>query len=147
MTIVAKYDGVLTPLVGVVQIQKMVTTRLAVYADGRQVEEECAAYPVTDTVDVARVETLLDDGTWTEADLAPYGLKVAVPFTVPQGKRIIGSPSYIEDGDAIREVYDTEDVPPPPPPPTAEEKLLSAGLTPEEFDAMVAASIARRAKV
>jgi hypothetical protein len=136
MTLVAKYDGVLTPLSGIVEVTKLVATRLVIYADGRQVEEACDPYPTRATIDTARVEQFVADGIWSDDDLAPYGMKVAVPFVAPDGKRTVGAASYIEDGDRVLESFAVEDIPTPVAP-TPAEKLASTGLTIEDLRALL----------
>lgn len=111
MTLVQKIDDVWQPLSGVVSLQQMVSTRTCIYHDGRQAEEPCDPYPVSAQVDIGRAEQLLADGTWTEADLEAYGVKQAAPFTVPDGKRPIGEPRYVEAKGVVSEEYDVEDIP------------------------------------
>jgi len=67
-------------------------------------------------VDLRRVEKLVTDGIWTDADLAKYGVEVAETFTVPEGKRTVGSERFEHDGKVVRQVFEVEDIPPPPEP-------------------------------
>lgn len=140
MTLVRKIDGEWQPQSGVVTIEKMIDTRTIHYADGRTEEEQCEPYPVPFVLNMAKVEELLASEVWTDDDLAPYGLQVAVPFEVPEGKQVVGQASYVEDDGIVSEVFDVEDIPPPPPPPTAEERLAAAGLTVEDLRALLAES-------
>lgn len=112
MAIVKKIDGQWVALSGIVDLQRTVSVRLVNYHDGRTVEEPTEPYPVDDRLDIQKVERLLGESTWTADDLAPYGLKQTVPFVVPDGKRIVGSVRYVEDGDTVRDDYDVEDIPP-----------------------------------
>lgn len=64
-----------------------------------------------------------DQGMWTLEEVQAVGGRIAVPFEIPEGKRAIGSPSYVETDGVVRQVYQVEDIPPPPEPPTAEEKV------------------------
>lgn len=123
MTLVRKIDDAWQAVTGVVNLEKQGETY---------------------TLDMAKVEALVNQGQWDDDDLSPYGLKVAAPFVAPEGKQAVGSVRYVEADGVVSEEYDVEDIPPPPPPPTPEEKLASAGLTQDEFDALVAAAIARQ---
>lgn len=123
MTLVRKIDDAWQAVTGVVNLEK-----------------QGEAY----TLDMAKVEALVNQGQWDDDDLSPYGLKVAVPFVAPEGKQAVGAVRYVEDDGVVSEEYDVEDIPPPPPPPTPEEKLASAGLTQDEFDVLVMAAIARQ---
>jgi hypothetical protein len=40
---------------------------------------------------LSKVLQLIQQGIWTESDYSPLGLKIAEPFTVPEGKQIDGS--------------------------------------------------------
>lgn len=111
MIIVEKIDGAWAPWTG--RAERTASTCTVTYQDGRVEEQACAPYPVAAQLDMARVRGLIADGTWTGEDLAPYGLRLATPFAVPEGERVDGSPAYVEDGDDILEVYATTDVPPP----------------------------------
>ncbi|MEJ0012776.1 MAG: hypothetical protein WDM94_09160 [Bauldia sp.] len=143
--IVRKVDGVWKRFAGDPQtLTAMVDTRTVSYADGRQETEACEPYPVEVTLDPSRVTALVEAGTWTETDLGPLDLKVAIPFTPPEGKRVVGAASYAEEDGAVSEVYGVEDIPLPPSL-TPAEKLRKAGLSLDEFDAIVADAIARRA--
>lgn len=123
MTLVRKIDGVWEAVTGVVSL-----------GEGDEAV----------TLDMAKVESLVSRGQWNADSIAPYGLKIAEPFVVPEGKQRVGSARFVEVNGVVSEEYDVEDLPPPPPPPSPEEKLAAAGLTQEEFDALVAASIARQ---
>lgn len=138
MTLVRKIDGVWLPVRGVVTLDRMVSTRIVNYADGRSEEEACAPYPVPFQLDMGKVERLVQEGVWTAEELAAYGLAQAAPFSIPEGKQRVGAPAYIEAKGVVSEVYEVEDIPPPPPPPTPTEKLASAGLTVEELKALLA---------
>lgn len=144
MTIVRKIDGAWQPVAGVVTLARMVASRVVIYHDGRREEEACEPYPVAEEIDIGKAERLLADGVWSDADLAAYGLRAALPFAVPDGQRVIGEPAYVESKGAVREVFEVEDIPPPPPAPTPVEKLAVAGLTVEDFDVLFADALARR---
>jgi hypothetical protein len=99
----------------------------------RQRDGKWEAWTGAPNLDRGKVEALVRDGVWGEADLLPYGLKVAEPFVPPEGKQIAGEASYVEDKGVVSEVHEVEDIPPPPLPPTREEKvarlLADYGLT------------------
>lgn len=86
-------------------------------------------------LDASKVAELVRAGIWTEADLEKAGLVAAEPFKAPDGKVVVGEPSYVESKGAWKQVYDVEDVPPPPPEPTPAEKIEQSlgGVTPEQF--------------
>lgn len=138
MTLVRKIDGAWQAVRGVVTLDRLVSTRIVNYADGRSEQEDCEPYPVPFQLDMGKVERLVRDGVWSADELAAYGLALALPFTVPEGKQRVGAPAYIEAKGVVSEVYEVEDIPPPPPPPTPTEKLASAGLTVEELKALLA---------
>lgn len=135
MTLVRKIDGVWLPVRGVVTLDRMVSTRIVNYADGRSEEEACEPYPVPFQLDVGKAERLVQQGTWSAEEIGAYGLLVAVPFSVPEGKQRVGHPSYVEGQGVVSEVYEVEDLPPSP---TPAEKLAAAGLTVEELKALLA---------
>lgn len=136
-TLVRKVDGAWEAVRGTITLTRMASTRAVTYQDGRTEEEACEPYPVPVVLDLNRVRQFLADGTWTEADIAPFGLVEAEPFEVPEGKQAIGAPSYVEADGVVCEVYELEDLPPPPAPPTAEERLAAAGLTVDELRALL----------
>lgn len=138
MTIVRNVEGKWEAVRGVVTLSRLVATRSVTYQDGRTEEEPCAPYPVPFTLDMGRVARLLAEGTWTAADLAPYGLVEAQPFVVPEGKQIAGASSYVEADGVVSEVFEVEDMPPPPAEPTPAEKLANAGLSVAELRALLA---------
>src|SRR5690606_32873369 len=108
-------------------------------------EVACDPYEVeTGELSATKIEALLASGVWGDEEKLAYGIDLAEPFAVPEGKVRVGEPSYAEVDGVVTETYEVEDAPPPPPPPTPEQKLALAGLTAEEFDAMVSASIARQ---
>lgn len=76
-------------------------------------------------------------------ELAGYGVFLAEREPVPEGKIATGAERIeTRDGKPVV-VRNLVDAPPPLPEPTPEEKLAHAGLTAEEFDALVAESLAR----
>jgi hypothetical protein len=81
------------------------------------------------------VRKALASRAWTEKDLAIYGLAVAEPMMVPEGKQAVGDPIYVEKDGKVVEQRALEDIPPPPPPPveTVEDKLAKIGLTLDEL--------------
>jgi len=112
---------------------QMVGTYTAVYGDGRQVETPCDPYPVEIQMNGDNLRGFYDQGIWTLQEVENVGGRIAVAFSVPEGKQTVGAPSYVETDGVIQQVYEVEDIPPPPPAPTASEKvadMLSAyGLT------------------
>ena len=141
MILVRKVDGVWQSWNGVNEkMPRTFTTYNAVYADGRQVEVACDPYQADVVMSASAVSALLSAGTWTQNDLDPFGLKVAVPFVVPDGKQISGSLVIVDVDGVPHEDYPVEDIPPPPPPPTAAEKLEAAGLTVDELKQLLGIS-------
>lgn len=65
-------------------------------------------------IDLGKVERLVASEVWGEPELSAYGLRIAVPFVVPEGEQLVGEPSYDEVGDDIVETYETEPIPPQP---------------------------------
>jgi hypothetical protein len=82
------------------------------YHDGRVITDvPCDPYTVTDVVVPSKVVSLYDQEIWGEDDLERYGLKVAIPFEVPEGYQAIGDQSFVEDEDGVVfEHYETEPV-------------------------------------
>lgn len=121
MTIVKKIDNVWTRVTDVVQLTQLISTAEVHYHDGRQREISVAdlgeePYEVgMAPMSVGAIETLFLAGTWTQDDLDKYGLRYAAPFVAPEGKRIVGEPSYEEVEGEIVETYEVEDIPPPTP--------------------------------
>ncbi|MBZ9736110.1 hypothetical protein LB534_21530 [Mesorhizobium sp. CA18] len=104
-------------------VTQMVGTYTAIYGDGRQVETPCDPYPVEIQMNGDSLRGFYDQGLWTIDEVEAVGGRIAVPFVVPEGKQVVGAPSYVETGEVIQQVYQVEDTPPPPEPPTAEEKV------------------------
>lgn len=48
---------------------------------------------------------------WTSGD---YAVVEVIPFDVPEGKQIVGTPSYAVSDGVVIETYQVEDIPPPP---------------------------------
>lgn len=48
---------------------------------------------------------------WASGD---YAVVEVIPFDVPEGKQIVGSPSYAVSDGVVIETYQVEDIPPPP---------------------------------
>lgn len=89
-------------------------------------------FPGTAQLDAARVARLVDEGVWSDADLAAHGLAAAAPFVAPEGKVAVGAERF-EDG-GTRQVFDTEDAPVPPPTRrTVPKWLVVARLTDEQL--------------
>ena len=114
MTIATKIDGAWVALAG---IQTLARTA----PEAGEVQ-----------MDMGRVEALLAERIWTEADLAPFGLALAVPFAVPEGSRPVGPMRIVEIGGIPHEDFDLEEIEPPVPP-TPEERLAAAGLTVDDL--------------
>lgn len=141
MTLVHKVDGTWTPIRGVQTLTRMVATCTVTYHDGRQVEMVCDPYPVAETLDLGKVEQLIADGLWNATELAPYGLRITRAQEIPEGKRRLGGPYYVErKGVAIVEEWALEDIPPPPVDPTPAEKLAALGLSVEELKELLEAA-------
>lgn len=95
----------------------------ALYADGRSVDMPCDPYPVTVSRNGDQVRSFYDQGIWALTEIEALGAKIAVPFVVPEGKQIVGEPTYEEANGVVSQIYQVEDIPPPPTPPTAREKI------------------------
>ncbi len=93
--------------------------------DGRKTEIEVEPYPIMVMLDPAKVQAFIDAGTWTADDLPAMGLALAEPFIVPEGKRVVGAPSYVDNDGTLQEVFEVEEIPPPPPPPSKDERLAA----------------------
>lgn len=120
MTLVRKIEGVWTEWTGHNEpMPKTVNTRQVTYEDGRTETEECEPYQILVTLSASVL------GSWSDEELAEYGLKRAVPFQVPDGKQLVGVVRYVEGGDAVRQEYDVIDIPPPTP---DELKAMAATL-------------------
>ena len=104
-------------------LAKTYTTANLHYNDGRIVEIEVDPYRAEEPIDAGRVGALLAEGIWTEADLERYGLRMAEPFAVPEGKITVGEARYVEKKGKVYEQFDLQDAPPPPPEPSRQEKL------------------------
>jgi hypothetical protein len=82
--------------------------------------------------------------SWTDEDRAKFGVHLVEPATLPDGKRVVGAPTYERRGGVVVEVVTIEDIPAEPPDTrTALEKAeaMSAqfGLTIDELRAVLAA--------
>lgn len=106
-------------------VTQMVGTYTAVYGDGRQVETPCDPYPVEIQMNGDSLRGFYDQGLWTLEEVGAVGGKIAVAFEVPEGKQIVGVPSYVEADGVVRQVYEIQDIPPPPEPRSAEDKVGS----------------------
>ena len=139
MILVRKVDGDWRELgAAPTTLQQQVSTCERHYHDGRiERDVPCEPYPITVTVDPGKVARLVADGVWGDAELGALGLKVAQRFAVPEGKIAVGAARFVEDGDVVRQMFDTEDAPPPPPEPTLEQRvdrmLGDYGLTRDEL--------------
>lgn len=98
-----------------------------------QVNGSWVRFPGTPQLDTFKIARLMDDGVWSDYDLALYGLRAADPFVVPQGKVPVGEESFSEDG--RQQHFDVEDAPEPEPevpysisPLQARKALRAAGL-------------------
>lgn len=115
MTIIVRnVEGVWQRLAGIHTLTRMVETYIAKFADGTEEEMHCDPYPVEEVLNINTVARLLETGVWGDTELASYGLRVAIPFAVPEGEQIVGAASYGEVGDEIVETYTTEPIPPQP---------------------------------
>lgn len=114
--------------------------------DGSEHQEDRACEPYTA---VEKVPATAGDAFWknhSDAELANRSLYRVEPFTVPEAKRRVGAQRFERDAatGVVRQVFDVEDIPPPLPEPTPEEKLVQAGLTLADFDALIAKSMQRQ---
>jgi hypothetical protein len=146
MTVVRKVDGGWVVLDGIVTLVEMATTATMHFRGSRPDEiVSVEPYPVeTAPMDAGKIAQFFAEGVWGDDEKARYGLALAVPFLVPDGKRPAGDMTIVEVEGVPHEHYAVEDVPPPAPPPKPEEKVAAAGLTEAEFDELVAKSLARQ---
>ena len=145
MTLVRKTAEGWEVLRGRITLTQMVDTAAITYRDGRCERVKVESYPVdTAPLDAGKVERLLAEGVWGDAEKQAFGIAIAEPFVVPEGKRRVGDLSIVEVDGVPAENFEVEDLPPPPPPPTPAQKLAEAGLTQEELDQVIAESIARQ---
>ena len=86
----------------------MVTAASIRYRDGRVEEIEVPPYSMLVKYP-ATIEFL-----WSDAELDAIGLVRAFPATLPDGMQFVGEPSFVRDGDVVREVREVEALPPPP---------------------------------
>lgn len=125
MILVRKIDGAWQRWSEPGPVTQYVSIATLHYRDGRVAEIDTDPYPVEVMLDPGKVAQLLAEGVWTEADIEPYGARIAEPFTVPAGKVTTGAPRYVEKAGKVVEVYKVADAPPPPPEPTKAEKLAA----------------------
>lgn len=64
----------------------------------------------------APLATILHD-SWSAQERAAFGVFLATPFVVPQGKIKSGEPRFVREAGEVKQVFDVAD----PPPPSAEE--------------------------
>lgn len=64
-------------------------------------------------LDANKVASLISESIWTEDDYVPLGIKIAVPFVVPENKIISGDESFVENGGVVSQVFEVTDQPPP----------------------------------
>ncbi|OBQ82435.1 MULTISPECIES: hypothetical protein [unclassified Mesorhizobium] len=123
--LVRKIDDVWQEWHGSSIVIQMIGTYTAVYGDGRQVETPCDPYPIEIQMNGDSLRGFYDQGIWALEEVEAVGGKIAVPFNAPDGKQTVGSPSYVETGAVIQQVYEVEDIPRPPAPPTAKDRVTA----------------------
>lgn len=135
--LVRKIDGVWTEWTGHNEpMPKTVNTREVTYQDGRAETEECDPYQLFVTLSASAL------GGWSAEELAEFGLVRAVPFEAPAGKTAVGGATYLEDGDLVRQLFNTEDAPPPAVErrmvrkSTVQARLIETGLMEAAFAAL-----------
>lgn len=139
MTLVHQVDGAWTPIHGVQALERRVATCTVTYHDGRRTEMPCEPYPVAETLDLGKVEQLVAEGLWGADELQAYGLRRAMAEDVPDDKRRVGAPRYVERKGEIVEEWELEDIPPPPADPTPTEKLAALGLSVDDLKELLGA--------
>lgn len=145
-TLVHKVDDQWVPLSGpTVELVRMETTGSLSRGDGTVETVEVKPYAIRETASVARLYAMVAAGEWTTEDLEPRGVRIAVPFEVPEGFVRVGEPSYEEQDGQVFEFYDMDsalqpekEAPKPEPEPedaslTVTEKLAAVGLTEDEL--------------
>lgn len=140
--LVCNVDGAWREWRGDAEIQQMVSTFVAQYADGRSTETPCDPYPISVRLNGDNVVRFYDQGIWSLEEVQAVGGALAEPFQVPEGKQTVGAPTYVVADGTVKQVYEIEDIPPPPLPLTVEEKfarlLNDYGLTKAELQEMLA---------
>lgn len=135
--IVRKIDGAWVEWRGVNEtFAETVDTATLSYADGRQESVKVDPY----TIEVRLSDRAIEG--WPEERLRAFGLARPVPFTLPEGRRRIGTRWFEEIAGAVHEMFETEALPPPAPEPTRAEKIARMagdyGLTVEDLKAEIA---------
>lgn len=108
-------------------------------------EKEWVRFDGTSALNVRKISSLVSDGIWTQADLDRYGLRVAEPEIVPEGKIATGEERIVEREGRLVVKRDVVDRPPPPPPPTDADRLeRHTGLTVAQIKAVLGIGAASR---
>lgn len=90
-------------------------------------------FPGSPQIDAAKVARLVDEGVWSDADLAAHGLAAAAPFVAAEGKAPVGPERFEADG--TQQVFDVEDAPETEPVRRMVPKwLIVARLTDEQLE-------------
>lgn len=95
-------------------------------------------------VNAAKASKLIDGGVWTEKDLAPYGVSIAVPFEAPEGKLIAprGFETFEEINGVPHQIRETMD----PPRRMVRKSIILSRLTDEQIEAAIAVLSASQAE-
>lgn len=78
-----------------------------------QVENQWQRFAGTPQLDADKVRNLIQTEIWTEGDYEAHGIKIAVPFVVPEGRRTVGAEIFIETSGIVSQSFLTEAIPPP----------------------------------
>jgi hypothetical protein len=92
-------------------------------------------------LDPAKVKQLVAQGVWGVSDVETYGLRLASPFVVPEGKQIVGDAAYSMVNDELVQKYAVEDVPVDRRrvlKSTVQQRLIDAGLMGKAYVALTA---------
>lgn len=128
-----KVDDQWVPFTGSDNFEHMETSAQLTRMDGTTETITVDPYPVEVTL---AANSALE--SWSDDELAVYGLAHVVPFVPPEGKQITGDMRLVESNGVVSEDYDVEDIPAPPPPPTALDKLQGLGLTLGDLKELIA---------
>lgn len=95
-------------------------------------------------VDPVKVAKLIDKGVWTETDLAPYGVTLAVPFEVPEGQmvKLRGAETFEEIDGVPHQVLETVDLPRR----MVRKSVILSRLTDEQIEAAIGLLTASQAE-
>lgn len=95
-------------------------------------------------VNARKAADLVERGVWSEADLAPYGVSLAVPFEVPEGQMLkpLGAETFEEIDGIPHQVLETMD----PPRRMVRKSVVLSRLTDQQIEAAIGLLTASQAE-